>query len=200
MSFGTRSRLALVLLLLAFGAASVGGCRKNKPPEKGSEPAQDEVASNGDAIKERIEGLRPGITALNAKFAALHKQFDPLPPNLPGFGDVRAKFYGTDEGLGRMGVKIAWLTGRLDAALESGNREELEQVAKDVNQTYDEIKEIDKIALELVHEVAPFERMMKEYQAARAAVASAASTSAPSASAPRAKSASSAPAPKGSSK
>ena len=141
-------------MVLVVIPCSLVGCRKDKDEKAAAAGAPSEAS-----IKQSLEGLKPRIDALNAKFKELHKQYDPLPLNLPGFGEVRAKFYGTDEGVGRMGAKVAWLSDRLDAALKSKNAEELKQVSKDINETYGELAQIDQAALELVHQVMPFQRM-----------------------------------------
>jgi outer membrane protein OmpA-like peptidoglycan-associated protein len=147
-------------MVLCLGAP-LEACRKNKPDEA-NKPA---MALDGEATKKSLEGLEPQLNELLTKFAALHKQYDPLPASLPGFGDVRSKFYATGEALGRVSAKIAWLSDRLDAALKSGDREELRQVSKDIAKTHDEIRQIDKVTVELVHQVLPFQRMMKELEA-----------------------------------
>lgn len=140
------------------------GCRKDKAQDTNKTPA----ALNADSVKQSLEGLKPKLSALNTRFAALHKQFDPLPPNLPGFGEVRAKFYNTDIGMGIMGPKLTWLSERLDSALKSGNREELQKVSKDIAKTHDELAQIDRTAMEVLHQVLPFQRMV-ELQAKEAA-------------------------------
>jgi hypothetical protein len=146
---------ALLFAVLIASASSLPACHKDK--------AQGEKKTTGipgaNSARQSLEGLKPKLSALNTKFAALHKQIDPLPPNLPGFGDVRAKFYNTDIGLGVMGPKLSWLSGRLDAAQKSGNREELQQVTKDIEHTHEELAQIDRIALEVLHQALPFQRM-----------------------------------------
>jgi hypothetical protein len=170
-----RSRWQKVILFagLIAGVGSLPACHKDKPQgEKNTSGALQ-----ADSVRQSLEGLKPKLGALNAKFAALHKQIDPLPPNLPGFGEVRAKFYNTDIGLGVMGAKLSSLEGRLDAALKSSNKEELQQVTKDVARTHEEFAQIDGIALEVIHQALPFQRMVeleaKEAQAAPAPSSSA---------------------------
>jgi outer membrane protein OmpA-like peptidoglycan-associated protein len=66
--------------------------------------------------------------------------------------------------MGIVGAKLTWLSDRLDAAMKSGNREELQKVSKDIGATNDEIDEIDRIGVELTHQVSPFERMMRLHE------------------------------------
>lgn len=151
---GTRLRMmAFSLSLVAAG--SLLGCRKDEV-QATKKPVG---VLNGDSAKRSLEALEPKLSALNGKFAALHKQVDPLPPNLAGFGELRAKFYNTDIGMGVMGPKITWLSGRLDAALQSGDRDELQQITQDIARTHEELGQIDRIAVEVLHQVLPFQRM-----------------------------------------
>lgn len=156
MFVGSRLRTMLLLLTLVVGALPSAGCRK-----KAAEANKAQVALNGDSAKQSLAALKPKLDALTAKFADLHKQIDPLPPDLPGFGEVRAKFYNTDIGMGVMGPKLTWLSERLDAALKSGNSDELKQVTADITRTHDELAQIDRIALEVLHQALPFQRMAK---------------------------------------
>lgn len=153
-----RLRTMLFLLSLLAAAGTLTGCSK----DKAHEATNKQGALNGDAVKQSLEGLKPKLSALTEKFKALHKQIDPLPPNLPGFSEVRAKFYNTDIGMGILAPKITWLSERLDSALKSGNREELQQVSKDIAKTHDEITQIDGIALEVLHQVVPFQRILAQ--------------------------------------
>jgi hypothetical protein len=99
---------------------------------------------------------------LNGKFAALHKEFDALPPDLPEFGETRAKFYSASVSLGTLGSKLPWLGERIDAAAKAANRTELSAITKDIAATSDQIRQIDKVSLELLHQVLPFKKAAAE--------------------------------------
>lgn len=149
------SRLRWVTLCLCLVCVgSLAGCRK-KDPEKAGASALD--ANEVKAAKQSLDGLAPQLTALKGKYAALRRQVEAIPPALPGFGETRAKFYSTAEGMGIMDPKLAWLSGRLDAAVKSGDRAELQKVSSDVAKTYDELRQIDRLALDLMHELLPFQ-------------------------------------------
>jgi outer membrane protein OmpA-like peptidoglycan-associated protein len=153
---GSRLRMVPLLMSLLAGAGSLAGCHKDKAADKTNKAASaDEEAS----IRQSLEGLKPRLSAQDAKFVALGKQVEALPSDLPGYGEVRAKFYATQEGRGIMGVKLTWLSERLDAALKSAKREDVDKVSKDVTKTYDEVAQIDQIHLELLHQLAQLERM-----------------------------------------
>jgi hypothetical protein len=152
-----RARLALALAL------ALAGCLDNKSP--GSAPNKTDAATGdlvtADSLKKAFDGLQPRMDATTAEFNSLHKRFDPLPAELPGFREVRTKFYNTDEGFSVITMKIPWLSGQIDAAVKSGNQDALQKVSQDIASTYTNLDKIDGIALALVHEVAPFERMQQ---------------------------------------
>jgi hypothetical protein len=138
---------ALSFALLAGAGPMVGllGCHRNQGP-------------NAAAVKQSLDGLQGQLGDLKTRFLALRKQVDGMPSDLPGFAEVRAKFYGLEEGRGIIDAKMTLLSSRLGSALSSGKDEELQQISKDVAQTYDEIREIDKLHVELLHQVMAFQR------------------------------------------
>jgi hypothetical protein len=124
-----------------------------------------EINQLAEAARQSLEALKPPLNALGDKFTALHQQFDALPPDLPDFDETRAKFNGTDEGLGRMNAKLPWLSGRIDAAVKSGDGAELEEISKSIAQSQQEIPQVEQIAMELFHEVLPFTRLAAKLEA-----------------------------------
>lgn len=152
----------LLIPLLLFSACHQDRAnRANKAQLKNPTEIKREVASARQALAD----LKPPLDALNAKMVALHRQFDPLSPGLIGFGDVRAKFYATAEGLGRMSAKESWLAGRIDAAANTGDRAELADISKNIAHTYDEMRTVDRLMSESQQEVQPFTKMKDELQA-----------------------------------
>lgn len=169
MLFASRLRLAQGLMILVAGS-SLAACHKKDPPPPKPEPvvvkmSPEEIKKLADSANQSLEGLKPLLASLNAKFDSLHKQFDPLPPDLPEFGETRSRFYAGDEGLGRMNAKLPWLSGQLDSAVKSGDGARLQELSKSIARTYDDVKEVDQLALELLHEVMPFTRMAENYAA-----------------------------------
>lgn len=142
-------------MCLLASVSVVCGCQKQKS-EKASE---SQAALDPNSVRQSLRGLEPQLNALDTKFADLRKQVEAMPSDVPGFGPVRAKFYATEEGRGIMGAKFMWLSERLDSAQKSRKREELEKVSKDVAKTYDEVRQIDQIALELVHQLSRLQRV-----------------------------------------
>lgn len=161
-------------LMISIAVGSLVACHK-KTPEK---PKPDvtvvkkspaELKQLADTATQSLEGLKPQLAGLNARFVALHEKFDPLPSDLPDFGETRGKFNAVDEGLGRMNAKVPWLTGQIDAAVKAGDGAELEELNKSIANSYSEVQEVDKLATELLHEVMPFTRIAAEVEARRKA-------------------------------
>lgn len=144
-------------LLLAALALPLA-CRKHEEQTKAPAAAPAEVKRQADAARQSLAGLQPLLAAQNAKFAELHRAFDPLPPGLPGFGETRGSFYAVDEGLGRLNTKLIWLSGRIDAAVQLGDLAELERVSRDIVRTSDDIQKVERLGLELAEQVRPFQQ------------------------------------------
>jgi len=170
-AFGLRILQGLMISITVWLVA----CHK-KAPEK-AQPAPIAVVKKSpaeikqltDAANQSLAGLKPLLGGLNARFVALHEKFDPLPSDLPDFGETRGKFNAVDEGLGRMNAKLTWLVGQIDAAAKAGDAAELEELNRSIANSYDEVREVDKLASELLHEVMPFERVAAELEARRKA-------------------------------
>ena len=142
-----------LLLALALSA----GCRtRDAQKPKPASPA--EVKRRADSARQSLDGLKPLFAAQNTKFAELHREFDPLPPGLPGFGETRGSFYAADEGLGRLNTKLIWLSGRIDTAVQAGDVAELERVSHDIERTSVDIQKVDRLGLELAEQVRPFQQ------------------------------------------
>jgi hypothetical protein len=157
---GFRLPLTAVWLVL-LGCATSLSCHKGRS-EKTSKPAVSspaELQRSADAAKQALATTEPRLSELRAKFAALHREFDPLPPGLPGFGETRGRFYATAIGFGTLSAKLPWLSGRIDSALKSGKRAELEEIAKDIAHMREEMAQVDRIAGELSHQVQPFKKL-----------------------------------------
>ncbi|HEX2873865.1 MAG TPA: hypothetical protein VHP33_21565 [Polyangiaceae bacterium] len=149
--------VASLLVLLAL--ASPSGCRKHDTEKPEPKPADPVVMKReAEAARRSLDGLKPALAVQNAKFAELHREFDPLPPGLPGFGETRGSFYAVDEGLGRLNTKLSWLSGRIDAAVQAGNLAELQQVSKDIARTSTDIQKVERLGLELAEQVRPFQQ------------------------------------------
>ena len=132
-------------------ASGLAGCRKTAPDKANQ-------AVEAATVKQSLDRLKTELAAQKKKFMALREQVDAIPAELDGFGEVRSRFYATEEGRGTTDAKAAWLSGRLDAAASAGNRAELEQISKDIAQTYADLRKIDDLHVKLLHQVMAFQR------------------------------------------
>jgi outer membrane protein OmpA-like peptidoglycan-associated protein len=151
---GFQSKMVWLCVWLSF-IASVAACRKHEPDKEETAP----TFADQTALRQSLEGLKPVLESQDARFASLRKQVESLPADLPGFADVRAKFYATEEGRGIMGAKLGWLSQRLASAAQAKNGAELQKVKRDIQKTRDELREIDKLSVVFVHQLAQLQRM-----------------------------------------
>jgi hypothetical protein len=154
----TRTLLASIVLL---ALAACSRAKADKPNQATKTQSEDPAAlkRSAETAQRSLEELKPSLLALNGQLAELHQQYDPLSPALPGFAETRAKFYATDEGLGRMNAKLPWLSGRIEAAVKQGNRAELAEISSDIAHTREEIRRVEQVAKELRAEVVPFKKL-----------------------------------------
>lgn len=171
---GFRLRTALGTVVMMAAASSITACHKRQPdPPAVVKKTPAEMQALSDTAKKSLDGLNPLLAERNAKFAELRPQFEALPPDLPEFGLTRGKFFGVQEALGRMNSEVPWLQGRIDTAVKSGDSTDLDDVSKAIQRAYDDMPEIDKVYLELIHELPPFQReaaQLKEQAKAQAKV------------------------------
>lgn len=150
------------MLTLALTASSLVACRKSKPQDKSATATVNkspaELKKLAESAQKSLQGLNTPVAELRTRVAELHKEFDPLPPGLPGFGETRSEFYTTAEGVGMMSQKLLWLSQRLDAAVKANDATELDAVSKDIDKTYQEVKTADLISIALIHKVQPFKK------------------------------------------
>ena len=114
---------------------------------------------SGDAVKQSLSGLSNQFEQLQTKFSALRQRIETVPPELPGFPELRAKFYAVEEGRGIAAAKVTLLAGRLDWALGSGRSEQLPEISHEISETNDEARQIDELYTALSHQVLALQRM-----------------------------------------
>jgi hypothetical protein len=145
-------RIVPLLLAVVVGAGSQAGCHKQAPEKV-----------NGDSVKQSLEGLRKQFAELKTRFMDLRERVESIPPaDPPGFNDARARFYAAEEARGTTEAKVAWLTGRLDAALSTGNRDELQQISNEIAQSQVDIGKISELHVKLLHQIMSLQRLARE--------------------------------------
>ena len=161
-------RIVPLSIVLLLGAGLPIGCHKGADKAKVEE------------LRQSLDALQKQSTDLKTRFMALRKQFETVPTDLPGFMELRGKFYAIEEGRGITDTKVMLLSGRLDAASSSGNRDEVQQISKEIAQTYDELHQLDELYVKLLHQVMSFQRQAaQQKQAEDEAAAAQASNAAP---------------------
>jgi len=141
-----RLRIAALPIALLVAAGLPIGCHKAADKAKVEE------------LKQSLDTLQKRTGDLRTKFMDLRKRFDAVPPDLPGFQEMRGKFYAIEEGRGITDTRVMLLSSRLEAAAGARNREELEQIAKEIAQTYGEVGQIDELYVKLLHQAMSFQR------------------------------------------
>jgi hypothetical protein len=152
--------LFLIGLVTATGAPV--GCHKSK-----------KSAPGGEAVKQSLDRLKSQLAELKTRFMDLRTRVEEVPPNLPGFGEARARFYAAEEARGITDGKAAWLSGRLDAAIASGNGEELQQISTEIASSNQDIHKIEELHVKLLHEIMSFQRMARDQEQAEKEAAAA---------------------------
>lgn len=142
-------------LLLAAGP--LVGCHK-KTVDK----------ATAESMKQALAGIRKQLDDLKANFMSLRQRVEAIPPDLPDFPEARARFFAAEEGRGITDTGATVLASRLDAALSSGNREELQQISADIAGMSESIRKLNEIYVKMLHQTMSFERtaqQMKDHPA-----------------------------------
>jgi hypothetical protein len=158
---GSRLRSLTLLMMGVLGAGSLAGCRKTAAGQAG------ETALNEASVKRSQNGLQGQLGQLEAKFSVLRKQVEAVPPELPGFSQLRAQFYSTEEARGIIDAKVTLIANRLASASGSRRPEELRQISKDIAETYDEVRQIDELHASLAGRVRALARTGRDNEVAR---------------------------------
>jgi hypothetical protein len=139
------SRFVLLSSSVALLAMSVSGCRNRKEEAR----QRAELTTALDQFKAQIDDLQKQASALRVRY-------DKLPEDLPGLGAVRDNLHALEEVLGVEDGRAKWLSGKLDKALASGKKEEIEAVRNAIPRGNGEILQL---ILTVTHQLSPFERL-----------------------------------------
>jgi hypothetical protein len=156
------SRIWLLLLGIATGSAPTVGCHR-RSADNATQSGQPAV----DSAKQSMAALRKQFDDLQRNFADLGKQVEQLPPELPGYPQLRGDYYAFEEARGVTDAKVSMLSGRLDAALRSGQADELAQVAQEIGKAQDDGRRISDIYVKLLHQTMAYRRLADQRQDAR---------------------------------
>jgi hypothetical protein len=151
-------RIFPLLLCLFAGAAPQAGCRKSGQAE-------------GEAIKKTLASYQPQFAELKRRYMDLRERVDSIPMDTPEFPEARAHFYAAEEARGITEARIASLSERVNAAMSAGNREELQEISKEVAAVPVDIQKVDELHTKMLHQMMRFERNAQTLKEASAAAA-----------------------------
>ena len=155
--------MVALALGLAAGGGSLLGCHR---------PAADkteQAGPNADSVKQSFATLKKEFADLQQSFSDLSKDLEAIPADLRGYPQLRASFYQAEEARGVTDAKVSLLSSRLDSALSSGKREELQQVSDDIGKASNDCRQLGEIYLKLLHQVMAFQRVADQRKDALAA-------------------------------
>jgi septation ring formation regulator EzrA len=153
------------VLGLAAGAGSLVGCHRTSADNAG----QAAPKPDPDSVKQSFEKLKKEFADLQQSFSNLSKDVETIPANMQGYPQLRAHFYAVEEARGVTDAKVNMLASRLDAALRSGKRDELQQVSTEIDKASNDCRKIGALYLKLLHEVMAFQRVAEQRRPALAA-------------------------------
>jgi outer membrane protein OmpA-like peptidoglycan-associated protein len=119
-----------------------------------------------------LERLKADAQKLQAETGLIRKRLEALDAfadDLGGLPAFRASLFSTEEVLGGVGGTIEWLSGELDAAAASGEKQQVEKVTATIASSVDEMRKFETSVVKLSHELIPFERSVAQFRALAAA-------------------------------
>jgi hypothetical protein len=145
---GARSRFVAFsssVALVALVALSLSGCRNRKQEAR----QRAELTAALDQFKRQVGELQKQVAGVRARF-------DKLPEDLPGLQTVRDDVHMLEEVAGVENGRATWLSGELEKAFASGNKEEIEKVRSAIPPGNDGIAQV---VVRVTHQLVPFERV-----------------------------------------
>jgi len=154
MRIGFRSGATLVALSVICSGMTAG-CNREKKETK--QLLTDTVRS--------YQELHPKLTELKATLRGLHKDVEDLATKVPGGSDMRSKYFNADEVLGVLDAKMKWLSGEIEAARRDLKKDQVVSLRLAVAQTADDMGQVNKVVVELMHERGRLRRVAALFKA-----------------------------------
>jgi hypothetical protein len=165
------SRLIVMFPLgLIAGGAPLVGCHRS-PTDKA-----EQAGPSSDSVKQSFDALKKQSDDLEQSFSSLTKDVEAIPADLRGYPQLRARFYETEEARGVTNARVTMLSSRLESAMRSGKRDELQQLSSDIARTSGDVRQIGELYIKLLHQVLAFRRVADERKEAVAASSAAPSS------------------------
>jgi outer membrane protein OmpA-like peptidoglycan-associated protein len=161
----SRTKVAIVSLLVALEVVSFQACSKEKAASTQADPKYV-------AASQSLEQLKADGQKLQATTAAIHERLERVEAtadDLPGLAAFRSNLFATDEVLGGVGNTVEFLARELAAAFASGDGQQIGKVTATIASSADEMKKFEKSVVDLSHGLIPFERTVDQFRALAAA-------------------------------
>lgn len=111
-------------------------------------------------VTESYQQLRPKLAALQGTLAKLRTDVEDLAVAVPtGGGELRARYFTTEEIVGVLDGKMKWLSGEIEAAKQSLKKDQAIAVRDALAGAGRELTEASQAAVELVHESGRLQRV-----------------------------------------
>ncbi len=181
-----RLRFVTLSLALAAGGGSLAGCHKPAaeqaaqpsqpeqaaqpaPPPKEPEVVMPDPPATPEGLKKAYADLTKQYADMQQSFADLSKDVEAIPTDLQGFPQLRANFYAVEESRGVAAARVTMLGSRLDAALRSGKKEDLQQVATGIGKASNDGRKLGEMYIKLLHGTMAYQRVVDHHKEAVAA-------------------------------
>ena len=153
----------MTIIWLGLAAGAPAGCHRNAVDQAG------QAGPSPDSVKQSFVALEKQFADLQRSFSNLSRDVEAIPANLPGYPQLRAHFYAVEEVRGVTDAKVTMLSSRLESALRSGKRDELQQISNDIDKASSDCRKIGALYIKLLHEVMAFQREADQRKEALAA-------------------------------
>lgn len=160
-----RSNAVILSLLATLGGMSIQACAKKKEGDPRADPKY--VAAN-----QSLERLKADAQKLQVETGSIRKRLEALDAfadDLAGLPAFRSSLFSTEEVLGGVGGTVDWLSGELEAAFASGEKQRVEKVTATIASSVEEMRKFETSVIKLSHELIPFERSVAQFRALAAA-------------------------------
>lgn len=130
------------------------------PPAEPTPPLPPGPPPTPEGLKQGLAKVKSQFDGLQGRSADLAKQIEAIPPDLPGYPQLRSSFYAFEEARGVTDAKVTLLAGRLDQALKSKKPDpgELQAISNEIARASQNASQVDQQYIKLLHGAMAYER------------------------------------------
>ncbi len=147
--------LVFLSLSLALGAISLAACKQKK----------EDVEAGKAAVSQCLDEINIEIGKLQKATADIRVRFNAVREDLPGLETLRSKLFAVEEVMGVEGARVKWLSDELNAAVVSGNEEQIQKVSATIRGSIEGSKKLGTTVVDLADQLLPFERVDTQLRA-----------------------------------